>query len=96
MGQSFSDGELWYILYTICCAGGGVHEKGYILGDVRPGNIFVNENGEIRVSNLYTFFDETTNYSKFLTSREQTFVAPEQIAELQSGKLDSKVDLPTA
>ena len=34
------------------------------IGDVRPENIFLNEKGEFKVSNIYSWPREITNFAK--------------------------------
>lgn len=36
------------------------------IGDVRPQNVFFNEDGLMKVANLLSWPKETTNYQKFL------------------------------
>ena len=43
------------------------------IGDVRPNNIFINEKGEIKVSNRYSWPREATNTHKILDG-ETTYV----------------------
>jgi hypothetical protein len=36
------------------------------IGDVRPQNIFINDKGQIKVSNLFSWPHENTNFTKVL------------------------------
>lgn len=52
--SSFSEPELWHLLYAICAAEEEVsaingHESR--LGDVRPENVFLSEKGKIKLAN---------------------------------------------
>ena len=36
------------------------------IGDVRPQNIFINDQGQVKISNVYSWPHEVTNYTKVL------------------------------
>ena len=36
------------------------------IGDVRPHNIFINDQGQVKISNVYSWPHEVTNYTKVL------------------------------
>jgi serine/threonine protein kinase len=51
---------------------------GLTIGDVRPQNIFLNSEGAIKLSNLYSWPKENNNFSKTFDN-EQTYLAPEDL-----------------
>lgn len=50
-------------------------------GDIRPKNIFINEEGLIKVVTQFSFPDERVNYMKALEDYESAYLAPEELAE---------------
>lgn len=68
------------------CAGAFAHADDRLIGDVRPENIMISEDGEIQVVSLASFFDEDTNFRKTLSTKEKTYLSPQQISYLQEGK----------
>lgn len=55
------------------------------IGDVRPYNIFINEEGQIKIANLYSWPYERTNFEKTAFEKELTYVAPEEIRQISKG-----------
>jgi DNA-binding helix-hairpin-helix protein with protein kinase domain len=50
MGRKyFEESELWYLVLTLLSAGYFFHGKGRKVGDVRPGNVFISEDGSVKV-----------------------------------------------
>lgn len=43
------------------------------IGDVRPQNIFINDQGEVKVANLYSWPRENTNFMKAF-EKENTYL----------------------
>ena len=52
-------------------------------GDIRPRNILIDDKGCIGIVNCLSFPDELTNYYKSLSRKERTYLAPEELAELE-------------
>ena len=52
-------------------------------GDIRPSNILIDDKGNIGIVNCLSFPDELTNYYKSLYKKERTYLAPEELAELE-------------
>ena len=46
------------------------HLRKLKIGDVRPENVFLNSEGEIKVASQFTYPYGATNYQKTLTNRE--------------------------
>jgi Golgi nucleoside diphosphatase len=66
------------------------------LGDIRPDNIFINEDGQVKLANVHSWPNEDDNYMKTLLNNEATYLgthlpnqAPEEVRELQNGKSQS-------
>ena len=59
------------------------------LGDIRPHNIFINDQGEVKAANLLSWPMELTNYAKGLEN-QVTYLAPEELKELEVGKLENE------
>lgn len=57
------------------------------VGDIRPNNIFINDRSEIKVSNLNSWPRELTNYAKTFEN-EVTYLAPEELKQLEIGKIE--------
>lgn len=79
IGKYFDEPEVWYLLYSLITAAHDFRKLSSKIGDVRPHNIFINEVGQIKVANLYSFPAETTNYIKTIYEGEKTYLAPEEI-----------------
>ena len=56
------------------------------VGDIRPKNIFLNESGNVKVGNLYSWPRASTNFTKSLQG-ENTFLAPEELIQLKNQNL---------
>ena len=50
------------LTHVLNCAGALAHQQKKLIGDIRPHNIMISEDGEIQVISLATFPDEDTNY----------------------------------
>jgi serine/threonine protein kinase len=48
----FEENELWYLIYTLLSASLTYHQKGVKTGDIRPDNIFINEDGQVKVASV--------------------------------------------
>lgn len=60
-------------------------QKNGLIGDVRPENIMISEDGEIQAVTLSTFIDEDTNYNKSSMFGQRTYLAPEQLEKIRKG-----------
>lgn len=54
------------------------------LGDVRPHNVFLNSQAEMKVANVYSWPRESTNFNKTFDN-EKTYLAPEDMVRLEMG-----------
>lgn len=73
----FDEGELWYLLYSLVHAAHDFKKIGTKIGDVRPSNIFINEEGQVKIANMFSWPNEPTNYIKTLDDSQKTYLAPE-------------------
>ena len=62
------------------------HVVGKKIGDVRPINIFLNANGETKLSTTYSWPNSLSNYQKAHKNGETTFLSPEECADLELGR----------
>lgn len=62
--KAFQENELWYLLYALVSAKKNMRPAFSKVGDIRPHNIFVNEAGDVKIANLYSWPNESTNYRK--------------------------------
>lgn len=61
----FTEQELWYLMFGLACAKANMKPAFSKVGDIRPYNIFINDHGKLKVSNMYSWPKENTNYGKF-------------------------------
>lgn len=63
-GKYFEEAELWYLVYSMILAGSHFHAHGEKLGDIRPLNVFISPEGQVRIATQFTWPNEQTNYAK--------------------------------
>lgn len=73
---------MWYLLYTIADVGRKFHSLGSKVGDIRPMNIFINDEGQFKLGTKYSWPGELDNYQKAFYHREKTYLAPEELKDL--------------
>jgi serine/threonine protein kinase len=73
-GKFFEEAELWYLVYSIIQAGGAFHSAGIKIGDIRPQNVFISPEGQVRVATQFTWPGEQTNYLKTVFEKETTYL----------------------
>ena len=71
----FTEIELWFLLYSLSQAHAQASYFGQRLGDVRPSNIFLNEDGKIKVANSLSWPSEASNIQKTM-DKVPTYLAP--------------------
>ena len=76
MGKHFDEEELWYLLYTLVTASRDFAVVGRKIGDVRPQNIFINEDGHIKAANCYSWPYERENFDKTAFEKQSTYLSP--------------------
>lgn len=76
----FNESELWYLLYGLVSAASIFKELGSKVGDIQTKNIFLNEEGQIKISNVCSWPSERTNYEKLVLEQNIGNVSPEELA----------------
>ena len=61
------------------------------VGDIRPHNVFLNQEGEAKVSSCYSWPREQTNFSKTFDN-ERTYLAPEDMVRLEMGTMEDTLN----
>lgn len=69
------------MLFSLIKAKRQNEERSMILGDIRPKNIFLNEEGSLRVPNRDSWPQERSKLEKSL-SDQKTYLAPEEVKAL--------------
>ena len=69
------------------------HDKKQKVGDIRPENVFVNDDGQLKLSTVHSWPRETTNYDKYFYDHEPTLLAPEELNDIQVGRNAPTADL---
>ena len=85
MNKHFDEEELWYLLYVLVSVSKDFRAVDRKIGDVRPYNIFINEEGHIKVANAFSWPLETNNFDKRVYEKQQTYVSPEEMALIGNG-----------
>lgn len=78
------------MLYGLAMAKHDVEGRARQLGDIKPENIFINQDGKLKVANQFSWPDELPSFCKALDLNNANYnglLAPEDVAELQRGKL---------
>ena len=63
------------------------------MGDIKPQNVFVNDVGQMKVANIYSWPDEKPSYLKIVemsTLDHNQLLAPEDLALMHSNSLDNE------
>ena len=87
-GKCFEEAELWYLVFSIIHAADAFHAQGRKLGDVRPLNVFISPEGQVRVATQFSWPNEQTNYLKTVFEKEATYLSPEELKDIGYGKLE--------
>ncbi len=72
----FEENELWYLVYTLLSAAFTYHREGKKVGDMRPDNIFINEDGQVQVACIDSWPGEQNNYAKAFYEKQITYLSP--------------------
>ncbi len=91
-GKCFEEAELWYLVFSIIHAANAFHAKGLKLGDVRPLNVFISPEGQVRVATQFSWPNEQTNYLKTVFEKEPTYLSPEELKDIGYGKLEESAN----
>jgi serine/threonine protein kinase len=91
-GKCFEEAELWYLVFSIIHAADAFHCAGHKLGDVRPLNVFISPEGQVRVATQFSWPNEQTNYLKTVFEKEPTYLSPEELKDIGYGKLEESAN----
>ena len=79
------------MLFALTAAKQDIKTHSNKLGDIKPGNIFVNDDGRIKIANVLSWPRELPSYAKAVDQglTYQGFLAPEDFPLLQTNTLDN-------
>jgi len=63
------------------------------VGDIRPYNIFVNENGQVKLAGVYSWPSEVENFLKTSYDKTVTYLAPEELNQCRIGERGKKTHI---
>lgn len=89
-GRRFTESELWYLLLAVVLAKCELDDSSHTLGDLQPGNIFLNAEQAVKVASLYSWPGQTTSYRRAILDEEPAYLAPEDVERLKLGAMDNK------
>lgn len=72
--EYFQECEIWYLLHILISSAAQFHKKGKKVGDIRPDNIFINEEGQVKLANICSWPRQESNYFKSLNDKEETYL----------------------
>lgn len=78
----FEETELWYLVYSLLEAAHFFHSRSLKVGDVRPGNVFINSNGQVKIGTQFSWPQEQTNYLKTAYEKEITYLCTHPFIQL--------------
>jgi hypothetical protein len=55
MNKYFEEEELWYLLYSLVGCAKDFSKIDRKIGDIRPHSIFINEEGQIKIANAFSW-----------------------------------------
>ncbi len=90
--RSFKESELWYVLYALAAAKHDIAGRVKKVGDIKPENVFVNEEGQAKIASQYSWPDELPSFTRALDLEKFAYnglLAPEDLGELQRGALEN-------
>ena len=82
----FTEVEIWFLLYSMVRARNQAIQINQSLVDIRPSNIFLNEDGRIKVSCSISWPLEISNIQKAM-DKEVTYIAPEDLERISRNEL---------
>lgn len=92
MGKYFEEEELWYLLYSLVGCAKDFQKVEKKIGDVRPHNVFINEEGQIKIANVFSWPYEKTNFEKTGYENVLTYISPEEMSLLEQGNFQNKTN----
>ena len=85
MNRHFEEAELFYLLYTLLLSAQDFSLLNSKIGDVRPYNIFINDEGQVKIANRFSWPYEKANFYKTVFEKEVTYLAPEEMVLVAQG-----------
>ncbi len=89
MNKYFEEEELWYLLLSLVSCAKDFSKIDRKIGDVRPHNIFINEEGQIKIANAFSWPYEKTNFEKTAYEKTRTYISPEEMGLIEKGNLEN-------
>lgn len=83
---------MWYLLYSLVGCAKDFSKSERKIGDVRPHNIFINEEGQIKIANIYSWPYEKSNFEKTAFEKQLTYISPEEMGLLEKGNFENKTN----
>lgn len=73
---------MWYVLYALAAAKQDLKGRTPKLGDIKPENIFVNDDGKVKIANIYSWPNETPSFIRAIDQDKLSYnglLAPEDM-----------------
>ena len=74
LNKPFDESEMWYVLHTLASCTAQFHQQNTKLGDIQPVNIFINDDGHIKLVNIYSWPNAENNYEASLITNQKTYL----------------------
>ena len=78
---------MWYLLYVLVSTAKYFSLINSKVGDIRPHNIFISEDGNIKLAMYLSWPNEPSNYSKIMYLKEITYISPEELQDIKNSKI---------
>ena len=82
--EYFSEAELWYMADSLVSVGAFLQTNGMFHGDLRPVNIFMNEDGQVLVTDHGLVHPLRDNWHKALGGNKAVYLTPKQMEALRN------------
>jgi serine/threonine protein kinase len=92
MDKHFEEEELWYLLYSLVTTARDFSSLERKVGDIRPSNIFINEEGQLKIANLCSWPYEKPNFDKTAFEKQLTYLSPEEMRLVAKGHHQNTTD----
>lgn len=69
-------------MYALVAAKINAHARGEVVGDIRPQNVFINQDEKVKIACLHSFPYEKSNYAKYTDALKPSYdvvLAPEDL-----------------
>lgn len=85
--EYFTEPEVWFILDSIVSVCSFLEQHKIYHGDLRPINIMLNANGQVKLFDNQLLNQEKNGYVKALSHGENTYLSPQQLTALSRREL---------